>query len=570
MANADPFQLESRRLGALPIVGRVLARLRFGELLEAHLPVPDARTKLADARALGVLVRNLIVSRTPLYYVAEWAGRYVPALLGLEASEVELLNDDRTGRALDRLFDADRQAMMTQLVVRMVREFDVSLDQLHNDSTTLTLHGEYEGATGRAVRGQPTLRITFGHNKDHRPDLKQLLWILTVSADGAVPVLFKVTDGNVEDSTTHIETWELLRQVVGSAAFIYVADSKLCTRDNLKHIAERHGRFVTVLPRSRGEDALFRDWLQENIPSWEEVLSRPDPRRKDGPPDVFRALPSPIPDGDGFRVIWYQSTHKMERDAQHRRHAIQKAQQGLARLRARLAGPRCRLRTRAAVAGAAQAVLRDADAEPWLDYEIETVEVERYRQARPGRPGKTTPYRREVRNRFDLSWTLRQDRVAYDARCDGIFPLITNCSPEDLSAAQVLEVYKTKQPLVEKRHHLFKNVLSAVPVSLKSVHRIEALSFVLFVALLVHALVERAVRQAMEREGIKTLPLYPEERACAAPTAARIFDLFDDLARHVLRQDGEVVQRFEPTLSERQCLLLELLGMDRQAFLAGA
>lgn len=569
MANADPFELESRRLGALPIVNRVLDRLRLRELLEAHLPRQDARSKLSDEITLGVLVRNLIVSRTPLYYVAEWADRYVPALLELEPGEVELLNDDRTGRALDRLFDADRQAMMTRLVVRMVQEFDLSLDQLHNDSTTLTLHGEYANATGRAVRGQPTLRITFGHNKDHRPDLKQLLWILTVSADGAVPVHFKVTDGNVEDSTTHIETWELLCQVVGSAEFIYVADSKLCTRDNLKHIAERRGRFVTVLPRSRAEDALFRDWLQDHAPSWQEVLSRPHLRRKDGPADVFRALPSPIPDGDGFRIIWYQSTHKMERDAQHRRHAIQKAQKGLEALRARLAGPRCRLRTRAAVAAAARAVLRDADAERWLDDEVETVDVERYRQAGPGRPGKTTRYRREIRHRFDLSWTVRHDRVAYDARCDGIFPLITNCAPEDLSAAQVLEVYKTKQPLVEKRHHLFKNVLSTVPVSLKSVHRIEALLFVLFVALLVHALVERAVRQAMHRAGITTLPLYPEERPCATPTAARIFDLFDDLACHALHQQGHVVQRFEPTLSHRHRLLLELLEMDQHAFLAG-
>jgi hypothetical protein len=30
--------------------------------------------------------------------------------------------------------------------------------------------------------------ITWGHNKDHRPDLKQLLFTLTVSSDGAVPV----------------------------------------------------------------------------------------------------------------------------------------------------------------------------------------------------------------------------------------------------------------------------------------------------------------------------------------------------------------------------------------------
>jgi len=79
------------------------------------------------------------------------------------------------GRALDRLFDADRAAMMTQLVLAAIREFKIDLDQFHNDSTTLTLTGVYREADGREIRSQPTLVVTYGHNKDHRPDLKQLL-----------------------------------------------------------------------------------------------------------------------------------------------------------------------------------------------------------------------------------------------------------------------------------------------------------------------------------------------------------------------------------------------------------
>jgi hypothetical protein len=46
-------------------------------------------------------------------------------------------------------------------------------------------------------------------SKGHRPDLKQLLLILTMAADGNVPVAFRCTDGNASDSRTHIETWKL-------------------------------------------------------------------------------------------------------------------------------------------------------------------------------------------------------------------------------------------------------------------------------------------------------------------------------------------------------------------------
>lgn len=60
----------------------------------------------------------------------------------------------------------------------------------------------------------PNHRITFGHNKDHRPDLKQLLRVLTTSADGTVPVWRSVDHGNTTDDRTHVDTWNFLRPCV--------------------------------------------------------------------------------------------------------------------------------------------------------------------------------------------------------------------------------------------------------------------------------------------------------------------------------------------------------------------
>ncbi len=62
------------------------------------------------------------------------------------------------------------------MVAHAVREFGVNLDELHNDSTTITFHGDYEAADQqRTLRGKLRLAVTHGHNKDHRPDLEQLL-----------------------------------------------------------------------------------------------------------------------------------------------------------------------------------------------------------------------------------------------------------------------------------------------------------------------------------------------------------------------------------------------------------
>ena len=63
-------------------------------------------------------------------------------------------------------------AILTDVVVAVVREFDVALDELHNDSTSIRFCGQYKAAQGRKLRGKRAPAITYGFSKDHRPDLK--------------------------------------------------------------------------------------------------------------------------------------------------------------------------------------------------------------------------------------------------------------------------------------------------------------------------------------------------------------------------------------------------------------
>jgi hypothetical protein len=203
-------------------------------------------------------MRNLALGREPLYGLSDWAASHDPALLGLLPGEAGLLNDDRAGRALDELYLADRASMTTALTLAAIGGYSITTGELHNDSTSICLYGAYRDAAGVPVGGVTPPRPARGHSKDHRPDLKQLVWILTVSADGAVPVTRRMADGNTEDSTTHIATWEACRAIAGRAGFLYVADCKLATRGNMDHIAGEGGRFLTILPGSRREDQAGR------------------------------------------------------------------------------------------------------------------------------------------------------------------------------------------------------------------------------------------------------------------------------------------------------------------------
>jgi hypothetical protein len=183
-AEAAGHDLHSYRVKLLPILNRILERLRLEEFFRAYLPPQDRRCRIDPATGLLVLLKNLLLSREPLYGVGEWAARHVPDLLGLSEWQITSLNDDRVGRCLDRLFQNDYGSLALTVATHVISEFGVGLDQLHNDSTTITFHGDYPDATHEERRKeQVRLAITWGHNKDHRPDLKQLLFILTVSQD---------------------------------------------------------------------------------------------------------------------------------------------------------------------------------------------------------------------------------------------------------------------------------------------------------------------------------------------------------------------------------------------------
>jgi len=563
MSHQGPFELWSQALGALPIVDRFLTRMGLSELLDRYLPAGDARTQLPATAVLRALVCNLAIARGPLYGIGEWAERFDPALLGLAAGEVEALNDNRVGRALDELFDSDRGSLLTELVVGVVSEFAIDTSQLHNDSTTVTLHGAYVRADGTERGGKPTVVAARGHSKDHRPDLKQLLLTLTVSADGAVPIAHRLLDGNTTDDSTHIETWEGLRALTGRCDFLYVADSKLATHEQMTHISSRGGRFVSVLPRSRAEDAQIREWAQTHAFDWSGAERRRG-RRKGRPDEVWWTVPAPIPTAEGYRIVWVRSSQKTERDAESRRERIERGLAALEDVHAKLQGPRSRLRTRVAVEQAAKGALDATGACRWINFEVKERSEESFRQEKRGRPGKDTRYRRTTKTRFELSFEVDDNKVAYDARTDGCFPLVT-CDRE-LTDAEILAAYRY-QPNLEKRHHELKSVLELAPVRLHSPARIEGLACCEFIALLSQCLIEREIRRAMARQGIAELPLYHERRAAKAPTAPLVLDLFGDATRHRLVREGEVVQVFEPQLSALQRQVLGLLGVPESAYL---
>ena len=152
-----------------------------------------------------------------------------------------------------------------------------------------------------------------------------------MSRDGAVPLYFQVASGNVVDDQTHCATWDLLCRLTGRRDFLYVADCKLASTENMAYIHQHQGRFLTVLPRTRSEDRVFRDLLSQGQVQWRHIHDKRDEHGQIV--DQYSVSVPATLSVEGYRLVWYHSTRKAEQDAHARHQQVERALIDLAELR---------------------------------------------------------------------------------------------------------------------------------------------------------------------------------------------------------------------------------------------
>jgi len=534
------LNLKKYRTAAIPVIDHVMQQLGLRKILNSVI----VHARYVDA--IEVLVKNVLLTRSALYRVGEWTASFDPKLVcGGE------FNDDVLARALDCLYKGDRASLQTRCVLAAVTRFGLDTSTIHNDSTSIRFDGDY------SVQDDKAVRLKRGHSKDHRPDLKQLVYSLSVVADEAIPVHFKIYDGNITDDTTHQETWLSLRGLLGKSDFLYVADCKLCTQENMASIDRNQGRFIKA--KSRKETKDFADAVLRSEIRWQPVW-RKRTRRSSDEDDSFEVAEGLWQLREGYALYWFRSSEKMRRDAENRALRITEATENLgALITAERRGPK----SEKALLNRALKVVQKSGAAGWVVPLVTVTEVETFKKLTRGPAASDATYRKLLRKQATLTWQVDEVEVARSKATDGIFPLTTNTK---LQPIEVLKHYKY-QPRLEKRFAFLKSVTHVAPVFLKKNQRIEALMFVYFIAMLIAALAERSLRRAMAEKGLKVIHTLPEERPTSTPTWEQITRLFEEQARYELMDRQRIVKTFNDQLSSGHLQVLELLGADAAAYL---
>jgi len=152
------LETKIKKVDILPLVKYYMERLGLVQLFNKYVPNSNG-ADIPPSQVLCMMVMNIMVSATPLYRVEDWLHDYVDGI-GEQRRDAAKYNDDRIGCCLELLFDADRSSFMVDLNANAIRVHRLVIEQIHNDTTSITFIGAYEGADPKAVK------ITYGYNKN--------------------------------------------------------------------------------------------------------------------------------------------------------------------------------------------------------------------------------------------------------------------------------------------------------------------------------------------------------------------------------------------------------------------
>jgi transposase len=548
----------------LPLVLGVLRRLEVAAVIDRLIP-PHPAHGLSCGRGVEALVLAILDGHHALYKVGRrLEERGMVPLLQPELTRAAL-NDYRLGHILDALFAANLNTVFGVVALKALEVYAIPTPWLHQDTTTIALYGAY--ADEPQTPGAP--RPAYGHSKDGRDDLKQVLLSLGVSGDGGIPLRLGLRDGNRSDSVeTPVAIEECLALGLEGVRGI-VADSKAYSRRNLGVSLEHKINLVTLVPRTCTVRQELEVWGQQQpvLPLLVEKPGRTKaeaPRRWHGQ-SVRRQVEVEYSDGriaqEELRFVVVHSSQLAQQQTQTYAAAQEKAAAALAdhvrHVHARWFA--CLPDAEAAIAeyegqGPGH---RGRRPRPWRYHAVRyriVADTRRTRRPRRGRPAKTDPSPLESGYRL----VVEVAALANAEEDNGWTVLATTVSAEDGTDVEILQAYQDQTTTVEPGFRWIKNPAAIAPVWLEKPERIAALAMLTVLGLLVYSVIQRQVRLYLLTHD-EQLP--GNKGLTPSPTAAVVLALFAQVALVQLWIDEQEVQHIYG-LQPHHRLVCHALGLD--------
>lgn len=531
----------TERIDHLGIVAGLCQQIKLIQIIDESLATPSGR-KVSCGQATQAMVLNALgLTGRALYLMPEYMRNKPVGLLVGAGLEAEDFNDDTLGRALDEL----QQAGVTELFARVAAEavdvFGVETNYVHLDTSSFSLHGEYESELAQeTVARSGAVEVRHGYSKEKRPDLKQVVVTLITSQASALPLWLEVLDGNSSDKHSFNQTVQAYcRQLEGATSPWFVMDSAGYSAENLA--AWEEIAWITRVPETLGEA--------------KRVLQTVVTAEMSDAGDGYRLVPLGNTYG-GIRQRWLlvYSQQAYERESKQLEKQVARAEE--------TAGKAWRSLQQTTFACEADAHAALGQLEQHLDWHRPQAQVvPRKKYARPGRPAKDAVAQ-------IMGWqvtghlTTKPEAIEDARQWLGRFILATNVLDEEaLSHTTLLNCYKEQSSAVERGFRFLKDpMFFADSLFLKSPARIMAMMMVMGLALLVYALAERQIRQQLQAHD-QTIP-DQTGKPTQTPTMRRIAQIFEGVDLLIIRLNDQIVERKVLNLTDVRRQILRLLGPE--------
>ena len=241
-------EIEIKNIDHLGIIAGLIDEIGIVETINSRLGI-DVREKISA----GILTKAIIINglgfvSRPLYLFSQFfEDKGIETLLGA-GIKANYINDDKIGRVMDKLSKYGLNKIFMEIVLSVIKKFQIAPKFAHLDATSFHLHGEYKNQKNQKpdteiIKSVP-INITKGYSRDHRADLKQVVCDLIVDSEG-LPLFTRAGDGNEADKAVFGKILVEFKKQVNLDS-IMVCDSALYSQENIQLIKE--SKWISRVP----------------------------------------------------------------------------------------------------------------------------------------------------------------------------------------------------------------------------------------------------------------------------------------------------------------------------------
>lgn len=552
MANDISNHVETKPIGFAPILSHYFQKCDIVDIIDQKVPLDARRIILTHGQASIAMITAIIFQVTSLYRVCKFANESnVLDVIFPDISPNEYF-DDRLGDTLDAIYKYGIGDLEILLTRKMIEVFNIQTEICHNDTTCAQVYGECN-----KNRSENSIKISYGYSKQYRKDLKQFVWSMSASSDSGFPLFQQAYNGNTADVETYVEQWYHLIDVLGKKDFLFAGDSKIATHENMAHINDHDGYFLSPLPMySSYQKALF-DALDQHdfeilIPYKEQM------NRGFEVPLAFEHKKKSYT----FRMIILFDQGLFDRRKKSLLDRINQTRKAFETLSGKINA--YKLKSKENIEQACLAILKKYKTEEFFKFVVHNNPVVTYKNARPGRPGKNA---KKIEVHQDLfSTELNYDDTAYTKALYriGYYPLVTNKPPCDFSIKDAMLAHKNQY----KVEHLYKRSKSGYklePIYLQTPDRIEAYLFLFKIALQILVLMERTARTNIAERDRGLDNFMPNKKDVRNPSTEYMLAMFEFVVCGIITLD-EGRQYFVSKLTDTQKDILSVLDVPEKCY----